>query len=109
MIMSALIIFTVLDLVRRKKLKESYSLLWLATGIVMFLVALSRRFWDIVASALGIYYPPSALFMIGIIFLILLLLQFSIVLSELSENNKKLAQKMSLLEFKINELNKKEG
>lgn len=106
-ITSIAIILAVLDLVRRKKIKESYSFLWLATGIFMLVTSLSRKLLDIIAAILGIYYPPSALFLIGIIFLILLLLQFSVVISGLSENNKKLAQKISLLEFEINELRKR--
>ena len=54
---------------------------------------------SIVGSALllGIHYPPSALFLIGFGFFLVILLHFSLVLSELSERSKKLAQEVSLL------------
>lgn len=106
-VVSIVIIFVVIYLVKNKKLKESYSLIWLATGAFMLTASFWRRLLKIISDLIGIYYPPSALFLIGIIFLILLLLQFSVVISSLFENNKKLIQRVSLLEFELEELKKK--
>ena len=83
---SALLLGGVLELVRSRKLVEQYSLLWIFTAVVLLLAFL-----------LGIHYPPSALFLIGFGFFLVILLHFSLVLSELSERSKKLAQEVSLL------------
>ena len=63
----------------------------------------------IISDVLGILYPPSTLFLIGILFLIVLLLQISVVVSGLSEGNRKLAQEISLLKHELMELKKKIG
>ncbi len=66
-----------------------------------------KKFLKLIADAMGIYYPPSALFLIGIIFLVILLIQFSVIISSISEINKKLAQKIALFEHELNELKEK--
>jgi hypothetical protein len=87
----------VLELVRRRKLREEYSLLWLGTAVVLLLLATSRPLLDRIATAIGIFYPPSALFLVAIVFMLLLLLHFSTVLTRLTQENKEIAQQMALL------------
>jgi hypothetical protein len=94
--------FAVLELVRRRRLLERYSLLWIFIAVAMFVFAGSRRILDVLAKAVGIYYPPAALFLIAMLFVIVLLLHFSLVISRLSEENKVLAQKVAILEHDIN-------
>jgi hypothetical protein len=94
---SALLLGGVLELVRSRKLVEQYSLLWIFTAVVLLLLSCWRGLLDRLAFLLGIHYPPSALFLIGFGFFLVILLHFSLVLSELSERSKKLAQEVSLL------------
>jgi hypothetical protein len=98
---SALLLGGVLELVRSRKLVEQYSLLWLFTAAVLLLLSCWRGLLDRLALLVGIHYPPSALFLIGFGFFLVILLHFSLVLSELSERTKKLAQESALLREEI--------
>jgi len=94
---SALLLLGVLELVRSRRLVEQYSLLWLFTAAVLLLLSCWRGLLDRLAFLVGIHYPPSALFLVGFGFFLLLLLHVSLVLSDLSERTKRLAQEVALL------------
>jgi hypothetical protein len=95
---SALLLLTVLELVRRRRLLERYALLWLFSALVLMGLAIWRGLLEEVAAAVGIAYPPSALFLIAFGFILLLLLHFSLAISRLSDQSKVLAQRIALLE-----------
>lgn len=90
----------IFDLVRRKKLKEKYAFLWLLTGIAIFILAISQNLLNWITHSLGIAMPINALFFMGILLIILINIHFSLVISNLAEQNKKNAQKIALLETK---------
>lgn len=94
---SGLLLAVVLELVRRRRLREQYALLWICTGVVLLALSGSRGLLDGLAGALGIRYPPSALFLVGFGFGLLILLHFSVVHSRLSRQVKTLAQEIALL------------
>jgi hypothetical protein len=95
---SALLLFVIFELVRSRRLMERYALLWLLSGLVLLGLALWRNVLEIVAEAIGVFYPPSALFIVAFGFVLLLLLHFSVVVSRLSDQNKLLSQRLALLE-----------
>lgn len=101
---SVCLFLLVLELVRQRKLLERYALLWLACAIG--LVALSA--WDgllqVLASAIGVEYPPSALFAAAFFFTIMLLLHFSVAVSRLADQTKVLAQRLALSEERLSGL-----
>jgi hypothetical protein len=90
-------LIVIVELIRRGRLKERYALLWLFAGIILLVFSLSRDLLEYVSSLVGIYYPPSFLFLLAFLFLLLITLHFSSVISELSEKNKQLAQELALL------------
>jgi hypothetical protein len=91
----------ILELIRRHRLEERYALLWIATGTVMLVLSIWRRGLDAFSELIGVAYPPSALFMVAGLFVFVVLLHYSTVLSRLSEQNKTLAQRLALLEEKL--------
>jgi hypothetical protein len=93
---SAALLAAVLELVRRRRLREEYSLLWISTAAVLLLLSVWRGLLDRLAFLTGIKYPPSALFLVGFGFFLLILLHFSLVLSDLSRKTKQLAQEIAL-------------
>lgn len=97
----------ILELVRRKRLKEKYSLLWLFTAVVLLTVSLSKDLLDALGRMMGIYYSPTAFFLLAFLFLMLITIQFSVVLSKLSERNKVLSQEVALLKLKLEEMEKR--
>jgi hypothetical protein len=96
-----LVLGVIVELIRRHRLQERYALLWIATGTVMLVLAIWRRGLDAFSDLIGVAYPPSALFMVAGLFVFVVLLHFSTVLSRLSEQNKTLAQRLALLEEKL--------
>jgi hypothetical protein len=98
---SILLIIFVLELIRRKRLKEEFSILWLGMGIVFLVVSLFRRLLDKFSYVVGIGYPPAALFLILIMGLTVILIHFSVAISELKEANKRLTQELGLLKREI--------
>lgn len=91
----------VLDLVRRRRLLERYALLWMLASFVLLGLAVWRDVLDRVAATLGVAYPPNALFVIALGFVLLLLLHFSVAVSRLSDQGKILAQRVALLEYRL--------
>jgi hypothetical protein len=95
----------VLELVRRKKLTEEYSFVWLVCALALLVVALGRRlFLDRVALAMGIYYPPAALLLVLIFFVFVASLSFSVVVSRQRQQIERLIEETALLEARLREL-----
>jgi hypothetical protein len=93
----------IFELLRRKRLMERYALLWLFSSAVLLALALWKGLLETLAHAMGIFYPPSALFVIAFGFILVLLLHFSLVISRLADQNKILAQRLGLLEQRLDE------
>ena len=102
---SALLILIVLELIRGRRLKERYALLWLATGLVLLVLSLWRGGLNTIAGWLGVQgYPPAILFAAAIMFVIAVLLHYSTVLSRLTDDNVLLAQEVALLRTRVDDL-----
>lgn len=95
------LLVTVLEMVRRRRLMERYALLWLLAGIVLLALAIWSDALATISKAIGVIYPPNALFFIAIGFVLLLLLHFSAAVSRLSDQSKVLAQRLALLEERL--------
>jgi hypothetical protein len=102
-ISALLLLFVIFELIRSRRLQERYAMLWLLTGIVILILGLWRGLLSTVADAAGIAYPPSALFVLAAFFILLLLLHYSTVISKLSDENRILAQRLALLERRLEE------
>ena len=100
----ALLIY-VIEQVRRRRLREDYSLLWVATLGVLFVLPIFRDpLLEHVSALMGIAYPPAAMFVIGFGLLLLVMLQFSIIITRLTEQNRQAAQHIALLGTRLAEL-----
>lgn len=88
-------------MVRRRQLREEYSVLWLGTSLLMFVLVLRYDWLVALTELIGAALPTTTLFLGAIIFLILIVMQFSIKLSELSDKVKNLAQENALLRIEL--------
>lgn len=98
------LLISVVELVRRRRLRERYSMLWLLTSVVILVLASNRGLLDLIARAMKIAYPPSALFVVVFGFLLVITLHFSTVISRLTKENESLAQEMAILRLQISKL-----
>jgi len=97
-----LVVFAVtVALVRKRQLREEYSVLWLATSLVMFVLVLRYEWLVALTELIGAALPTTTLFLGAIIFLMLIVMQFSIKLSDLSDKVKNLAQENALLRAEL--------
>ena len=95
---SAALLLLVLELVRQRRLLERYALLWLFSALILLALAVWKDFLETISKAIGIIYPPNALFLIAFGFVMILLLHFSIAVSRLADQSKLLAQRLAILE-----------
>jgi hypothetical protein len=103
-IASVLLLLVVFELIRSRRLRERYALLWLLTGVVLLVLSVWRGGLNTIAGWFGISgYPPAILFAVGILFILLVLLHYSTVISRLSDQSTILAQRLALLEERFRE------
>jgi glucan phosphoethanolaminetransferase (alkaline phosphatase superfamily) len=94
----------IIELVRRRKLREEYSWLWLLTGSVIIVLMMWFGLLKWTTHLIGAIKPSSAIFFLAFLFLFIISLHFSVVISKLTDRNKELAQKYALLELELREL-----
>ena len=91
----------------KKRIKEEYSIIWLLTSISFVVFSFWKDGLEVIAKLLGIDYAPAALFIILFVALFLIIIQFSIIISKQSEQNKTLAQDIGLLKHELEEIKSK--
>jgi len=101
---SIIFILLILELIRKKRIREEFSLIWLLLGIILFVLSVWRDSLEIFAGFIGISYAPAALFLTLIVVVISILIHFSIVISRLTDNQKDLVQEVGLLRMYVDEL-----
>ncbi len=94
----------VFELVRRRRLMERYALLWLFAATVLLLFAAWSDALRLLAKVTGVQYGPSALFAIALGFMLVLMLHFSLVISRLADQNRVLAQRLAMLQERVEAL-----
>jgi hypothetical protein len=104
LVVSLLVFVFTIEMVRRKRLREEYSVLWLCTSLIMFVLVVKYDWLVKLTGLIGAALPTSTLFFGSIIFLILLSVQFSIKISRLTDQVKNLVQDNALLRKKLDEL-----
>lgn len=88
-------------MIRKKKIKEEYSLLWLLSGVVFLFFSVFRKALDSFAHLIGIDYAPAAIFLVLIGCIFMILVHFSVVISKLSERTKNLTQEIALMKIQM--------
>ncbi|HEY3865830.1 MAG TPA: DUF2304 domain-containing protein [Solirubrobacteraceae bacterium] len=95
----AVIIFLVIfELVRRRHLMERYAILWLTAAVTVLVLSVWTGLLARISRAAGISYLPSALFAVAFLFVLVMLVHFSMTISRLSRQNTVLAQRLALLQ-----------
>lgn len=96
----------IIELVRRRRLREEYSVLWLMTSVLMVVLVLNYDWLVWLTRLIGAGLPTTTLFMASLVFLMLIAVQFSIKISALTNQVKMLAQDNTLLRCELEEIRK---
>ena len=105
---SLLVLLTIINLVRHKRLDEKYALLWLAAGAIMLMAPIATPIIDQFSKALGFHYPPAFVLLLAFLGLCLINLQYSVVISRLNKHNKQLAQRVAIIDQQLKEMNRQQ-
>lgn len=104
LIVCVLVFAVTFNMVRKRSLREEYSVLWLTTSLLMFVLVLKYDWLEALTNLIGAALVTTTLFIGGIIFLVLIAVQFSIKLSTFSDQLKNLAQENTLLRADIDKM-----
>jgi hypothetical protein len=103
-VVSASLLVTIIELVRRRRLSEEYSLIWIVCAVALFALSLWRNVLDLAASALGVHYPPAVLLLVLTFFVVIVSLYFSVVVSRHRQDIEKLVEEVALLDEQVRRL-----
>jgi hypothetical protein len=100
-VLAVVVCALVFELVRRKRLMERYAILWLVAGVTVLVLGLWKGLLTTLSHAVGVYYGPSLLFAVAFVFVLVMLVLFSMTVSRLSDQNTLLAQRLALLQQRL--------
>ena len=104
-----LLIVVIVELIRRGRLREEYAIVWLGAAVVFLALSIWRGAFDAFARMLGIAYAPSLLILVVLFFGFVYLLHFSVTVSRLTSENKRLAQELAMLTKLVEERKPEDG
>jgi hypothetical protein len=103
-VVSGVLLLVVLELVRRRKLIEEYSFLWILCSLALLALSIRREFLHTAARELGVYYPPVVLLMLLIVMVFVGLLCFSVVVSRQRQQIERLMEETAIIAAELREL-----
>jgi hypothetical protein len=104
LLFSILILYTIFEMVRKKKIKEEYSILWFLMGLVFIAISIFPSIIDTLGKIFGIAYAPTLILLLLFAFVLTVLIHFSIVLSALTDKNNTLIQEIGLIKHELDSL-----
>ena len=102
-VVSAALLLLVIDLVRRRKLTEEYSFIWILCAVALLVLSLWRDILHVTARWLGVYYPPAVLLLVLIFFVFVASLYFSVVISGQRRQIERLVEEVALIDQRLRE------
>ena len=103
-IFSLILLFIIVQLIRRHKLREEYALIWLAAGVIILVLSVFHKLVGLMASLFNVTYAPTLILVLGLLFALVIILSQSVVLSSQANRIRDLAQEVSLLKWRMNQL-----
>ncbi len=101
-IATSLIVFLLLlELIRRRRLREEYAWLWLFTGVLMILLVAWPTLLSLITRIIGAVAPLTTLLIFSIIFLLAVAVHYSVIISNLTTQVKNLSQELALLSARM--------
>lgn len=105
-VLSIFLLGVIFQLIRKNRLLEQYALLWILSAGLLLLISFWRDLLTKLSALAGVYYPPSALFLLAILCGMMIAMHFSVVISKLTKQNHTLAQEVALLKQTLEEMKK---
>jgi hypothetical protein len=104
-IATSVVVFVMLvELVRRRRLREEYAWLWLLTGAAMIVLISWPRLLAFVTHAIGAATPLTTLLIFSLLFLLAIVVHYSVIISRLTTQMKNLTQEVALLSNQVEQV-----
>lgn len=107
-IASIVLLLFVLELVRKRKIKEEYSWFWLLIGSAIFILVIWYDLLLFITQLIGSETPMTTLFLFGFLFLLFVNIHYSVKISTFTEQIKRMVQKIGILSKEIEDFKNKE-
>jgi hypothetical protein len=104
---SLFLLVLVLELVRRRRLSEEFSALWIVSALVLIVISLRRELIDRGAAWLGVYYPPAVLVLVLVGIVFIASLSFSVILSRQQRQLDRLTEENAIMAAELRELRRR--
>lgn len=109
-LISALVtIAALVEMLRRRQIRQRYALLWVVVGVLVAVVAISPSLFNAAAHGLGVKNPPDLLAVLAALFLLLVTVHMSWELGRLEDRTRVLAEEVALLRSDLAELQERAG
>jgi hypothetical protein len=104
LIAGVVLLLVVLELVRRRRLTEEYSFLWILAAVALLILSARREMLHAVARWLGVQYPPMILVMVLIVMVFVASLCFSVIVSRQRQQIERLIEETAILSAELRDL-----
>jgi len=108
-VMAVGLLVFIIDTVRRRRLREEYAWLWVLIGMIILVLSLWQDFLRAITSFLGIELPINTVFFFGLMFVVFINLHFSVKISQLTDQVKRLTQELAIRRTKDGERRTENG
>jgi NO-binding membrane sensor protein with MHYT domain len=98
---SASLLVLIVELVRRRRLTEEYSFIWIVCAAALLGLSVWRNVLELAAAALGVHYPPAVLLLVLTLFVVIVSLYFSVAVSRHQKQIESLVEEMALLDAEV--------
>lgn len=101
---ATLFMIMIFRLIVQGRLREEYSIVWIFCTVILIFFSIWRKGLEKISLLLGVYYPPSLIFLAAIFAIIVFLVHLSVVNSKLQNQIKDLSQEMAYLKKEVQSL-----
>ena len=103
LVMAMIVVLTAVELIRRRKLREEYAMLWLSASGVLLAFAVFPRLLFYISNLLGLFYLTTMI-VLCFSFLALVLVHLAMVVSRMADDSRSMAQRLALMEQRLEQL-----
>jgi hypothetical protein len=97
LVSAVLTVSVILEMCRRRQLREKYALVWLSIGVVVVVIAIAPGLFNRMAHDMGVINPPDLLTVLAALFLLVVCVHLSWELGRMEQKTRILAEEVSLL------------
>ncbi|WP_375447423.1 DUF2304 domain-containing protein [uncultured Fibrella sp.] len=101
---ASIFMIMIFRLIIQGRLREEYSIVWIFCTLILIVFSIWRKGLEQISLWLGVYYPPSLIFLAAIFAIIVFLVHLSVVNSKLQNQIKTLTHEMAYLKQTLQQL-----